>query len=176
MKLSPKTWPDVEACDLNHAAQLEVVKNLPPITLSLFTTSSTFVVQSIKGLIDCKKFGGLNQLLCVTSYVFWFIKNCRKQGNSCESTISCTEMNQSELLWIKAVQHSIFTCEIQSLHSRSISCPPLVKQFSLFLNNQNVLRCKDRLNNSSLCLLDPALLPHNDYFVQLLILWAHLNV
>ena len=167
-----------KTCDLNHEAQLEMVKNLPPITLSLAITSSTFVVQSIKGLINCKIFGSLNQLLCVTSYVFWFIKKCRKQGNSCESIISYTEMNQSELLWIKAVQHSVFTREIQSLHCCSVPCPPLFKQFGLFSDDQEVLCCKGRLNNSSLCLLskNPALLPHNDYFVQLLVLWAHQNV
>ena len=119
LRLSPATWPDVKTCDLNYEAQLEMVKNLPPVTISLVTTSSTFVVQSTKGLIDCKKFGSLNQLLRVTSYVFRFIKKCRKQGNSCEYIISRTEMNQSELLWIKAVQRSIFAREIQSLHSCS---------------------------------------------------------
>ena len=107
LRLSPETWPDVETCDLNHEALLEMVKNLPPITLSLVTTNSTFVAQSMKGLIDHKKFGGLNRLLRMTFYVFWFIKKCKKQGNSCESIISYTKINQLELLWIKVVQHCV---------------------------------------------------------------------
>ena len=49
-----------------------MLKNLAPITLSLVTASSTFVCQSIKELIDFKKYSHLNQLLRVTSYVTWF--------------------------------------------------------------------------------------------------------
>ena len=87
-------------------------------------------------------------------------------------------MNQSELLWIKSVQQSIFAREIQYLCSCVGQCPLLVKQFGLFLDDQEVLRCKGRLNNSSLCMLskNPAILPCDGYFVELLVLWAHQNV
>jgi len=29
------SWPSIDTCDLNQEAQLEMVKNIPPITLSL---------------------------------------------------------------------------------------------------------------------------------------------
>ena len=157
---------------------MEMVKNITPITLSLVTNSSTFVCQSIKEVMDCKKYAGLNRLLRVTSYVIRFIKKCRKQTTSFDPFISPCEMNQSELLWIKSVQQSIFAREIQYLCSCVGQCPLLVKQFGLFLDDQEVLRCKGRLNNSSLCMLskNPAILPCDGYFVELLVLWAHQNV
>ena len=90
---SNANWPTIEAYDLNHKVQMEMAKDITLITLSLVTTNSTFVCQAIKEL---------HQLLHVTSYVIWLIKECRKQTHSCESSISHTEMNQSELLWIKS--------------------------------------------------------------------------
>ena len=108
LRESTTNWPTIEVYDLNHEAQMEMVKNITPITLSLVSMSSTFVCQSIKELIDSKKYGGLNRLLRVTSYVIRFIKKCRKQTDSFDPFISRSEMNQSELLWIKSVQRSFF--------------------------------------------------------------------
>ena len=58
-------------------------------------------------------------------------------------------MNYAELLWIRAVQRCSFPREMQYLKS---PCPVLVNQFRLFLDDQQVLWCKGRLNNSLLCL------------------------
>ena len=66
-------------CDLNQEAHLEMVKNIPPITLSLVNTSSSFVYQSVKELIDYKNYSSLNRLLHVTSYVIFFIQKCTKR-------------------------------------------------------------------------------------------------
>jgi len=138
LRNSTTNWPTIESYDLNQEAQMEMVKNITPITLSLVTNSSTFVCQSIKEVMDCKKYAGLNRLLRVTSYVIRFIKKCRKQTTSFDPFISPCEMNQSELLWIKSVQRSIFACEIQYLCSCVGQCPLLVKQFGLFLDDQEV--------------------------------------
>ena len=163
------SWPSIDTCDLNQEAQLEMVKNIPPVTLSLVNSSSSFVCQSVKELIDYKNYSSLNRLLHVTSYVILFIQKCRKRE---VQSISGAEMKQAELLRIKAVQRSAFAHEIQYLISQSFPCPLLVKQFGLFLDEQKVLCCKGGLNNSSLCLQskNPAILPHNDYLVELLIL------
>ena len=137
-----------------------------PITLSLVNTSSSLVCQSVKEAIDYKNYSSLNQLLCVTSYVILFI-----QMQKMRSKIHKLSSYRSNLYSIA----SSFACEIQYLFSQCFPCPLLVKQFGLFLDDQKVLCCKVRLNNPSLCFQskNPAILPQNDYLVELLILWAH---
>ena len=48
----------------------------------------------------------------------------------------------------------------------------------LYLDEDNVMRCKRRINNSSLTLnsKQPILLPHDDSYVKLLVLDAHQQV
>ena len=62
--------------------------------------------------------------------------------------------------------------------SPTLPCPILVNQFGLFLDDQQVLRCKGQLNNSSLHLQskNPVSLPRHHRIVKLLVLWAHQNI
>ena len=171
-------WPSTESCDINAEAKAEMVKSIPPITISLVTNSSPFIHQSIDKLINCENYSNLNHLFRVTAYVIRFVKKCKKQPSECGSNVIRSEMNYAELLWIKAVQGNSFAREIQYLKSPTFPCPVLVNQFGLFLDDQQVLRCKGRLNNSSLCLQSkiPAILPQRHRIVELLILWAHQRV
>ena len=114
----------------------------------------------------------------MTAYVVCFIKKCKKQPGACESNVTHSEMNNTELVWIRAIQRYSFACEIQYLKSPTFPCPVLVNQFGLFLDDQQVLRCKGRLSNSSLCLQsrNPVILPYHHRTVELLDLWAHQKV
>ena len=171
-------WPNTKSCDIGIEAKTEMVKSIPPITLSLLTTGTTFVHRSIDELIKCENYSNLNRLYRVTAYIIRFIKRCRRQFEACGVYISSFEMNNAELVWIKSVQLCSFGREIQYLISPTSPCPILVNQFGLFLDDQQVLRCKGRLNNSSLCLQskNPAILPHRHRIVELLVLWAHQNI
>lgn len=83
-----------------------------------------------------------------------------------------------ELCGTSTVQHCSFSCEIHYLNFPTSPCPILVNQLGLFLDDQQVLHCKEQLNNCSLCLQseNPALLPSHHWIVELLVMWAHHNV
>ena len=155
-----------------------MVKSILPITLLLLASGATFVHRSIDELIKCETYSNLNRLYRVTAYVICFIKKCRKQSEVCGIYVSGLEMNDAEQVWIKSVQLCSFGQEIQYLMSPTSSCPILVNQFGLFLDDQQVLHCKSRLNNSSLHLQskNPAILPRRHRIVELLVLWAQQNI
>ena len=56
--------------------------------------------------------------------------------------------------------------------------PIRVDQFGLYLDDDNVMRCKGRINNSSLLLnsKQPILLPRDHPYVELLILNVHQRI
>ena len=174
LRESCSCWPNPETPKFNQEAKTEMVKNIPPITYSMLATSSQFICQSIEELINCDDYSDLNHLLRVTSYVIRFINRCRNQSEARGTCVLCSEMNNAELLWIKAVQYCSFGREIHYLVSLTSPRPILVNQFGLFLDEQQVLCCQGRLNNSSLCLQskNPALLPCHHQVVKLIVTWA----
>ena len=65
--------------------------------------------------------------------------------------------------------------EISYLQARQATKPIRVDQFGLYLDESQILRCRGRINNSSLCLRakNPILLPYNHHYVNLLIFHVH---
>ena len=62
------------------------------------------------------------------------------------------EINEAERCWIKAIQGESFHTEMKYLTAnKPIGNPIRIKQFGLFLD-QGILRCRGRLNNSTLSL------------------------
>jgi len=69
-----------------------------------------------------------------------------------------------------------FENEIKYLRSNSIHGKPLyVEQFGLYLDEQQVLKCKGRIGNTSLATTEkhPILLPTKHPFVKLLVMEVH---
>jgi hypothetical protein len=88
-------------------------------------------------------------------------------------------VSAAESLWVKSVQSMSFANEIEFLKSqKKNSKPPLVHQFGLFLDGQEILRCKGRINESTLSLTAkmPALLPPKHWFTELVIRDTHERV
>jgi len=86
-----------------------------------------------------------------------------------------SEIREAESYWIKSIQGEVFTAGIKHLATEhSGEGPKLVKQFALILK-EGILRCRGRLNNSTLPLnaKNPILLPPNHPFVSLLIQQYH---
>ena len=75
---SSSSWPNAESCDIGAEAKAEMVKSIPPITISLVTTGSPFVHKSIDELINCENYSNVNHIFRVTAYVIRFIKKCKK--------------------------------------------------------------------------------------------------
>ncbi len=76
----------------------------------------------------------------------------REQSDTRESNfLSAAEIEHIELRWIKSIQSLSFAKELEFLQRKSEhSMPQNMKQFGLFVDENHVLRCKGRLNNSSL--------------------------
>ena len=83
----------------------------------------------------------------------------------------------SETLWIKSVQTTAFVDELSFLNRKSSkSTPPIRKaQFGLFLSEDQTIRCKGRISNTSLSTSSksPILLPAKHTFVKLVIKQTH---
>jgi hypothetical protein len=80
---------------------------------------------------------------------------------------------------VKSVQSMSFAKEIEFLKSRKKNTkPPLVHQFGFFLDGQEILRCKGRINEATLSLPAkiPALLPPKHWFTELVIRDTHERV
>ncbi|PFX14402.1 hypothetical protein AWC38_SpisGene21442 [Stylophora pistillata] len=99
-----------------------------------------------------------------------------KESTEEEVSLKATDLKEAEHFWIKSVQASSFTKEIEFLQREDHkSTPPTyVTQFGLYLQ-EGVVRCKGRLNNSPLPenSRKPILLPASHEFVQLLIKQSH---
>ncbi|XP_065902557.1 uncharacterized protein [Dysidea avara] len=172
-------WPNTTSLSSVEEANLELIKEVPVISHSLVVLSTQFRLHDV---IDCERFSSLLKLLNTTAYVFRFTRLLRNQirSNASSRVSGCLsptaeEITQSESYWIKSIQGDSFSAEIKHLATdRPSECVPLVKQFALFLDG-GILRCRGRLNNSTLPLnaKNPILLPHNHPFVTLLIQQYH---
>jgi len=116
----------------------------------------------------------------VTSHVLRIAKAFR-QLNTDHSSTPCVQLNAEDLQyaehsWICHIQAKSFVKELEHLeHPGRQSAPIYVKQFGLFLDDQHILKCKGRINNSTLSLTEknPILLPSKHPFVKLLVIHVH---
>ena len=129
--------------------------------------------------IDCSRYSRLEVLLHVTAYVLRFIHQVRKNplGDTSNLALTAVEIKCAENSWIHSIQSLAFSCEIQYLLKPTGTRLPLIAQFGLFIDANQELRCRGRINCSQLPLSgkQPMLLPPNHYFVTLLICHAHDN-
>ena len=95
--------------------------------------------------------------------------------------LSVSETNNAELILIRYIQSRAYRKEIEFLLSsnNSDTKPPLnVTQLNLFVDKEQVLRCRTRINKSSV--LDsgkrPILLLTGDHYASLLLQECHRKV
>ena len=102
------------------------------------------------------------------------MKKCPKTENRKDN-----DRNEAEQLWIKSVQAGSFPKELQFLRSNDnkVNPPVYVSQFGLFLD-EGIIRCKGRVNNSSLRIgsKNPVLLLSKHPFGQLVIKNVHNSI
>ena len=91
--------------------------------------------------------------------------------------LGANKIESAELVWIRSVQEQFFWEEIRFLKQSSGKKPLYVKQFGLYLDNDDLIRCRGRINNSSLPLesKNPVFLPAKHDFVRLLIEHTHVK-
>ena len=91
--------------------------------------------------------------------------------------MSAVELTNAKQIWIKANQSTQFEQELASLRGKQGKITPRINQFGLFIDSDQIIRCRGRLGNSTLQLSskNPILLPSSHYFVELLIIEVHLR-
>ena len=90
-----------------------------------------------------------------------------------------TRDEYAEILWVRSIQELSFAKELEFLQRNMQKSPPqYVSQFGLYADEKQVLRCKGRLDNSSLDFgsRNPILLPSKHWLVELLIRDVHEQV
>ena len=104
-------------------------------------------------VMDLKRYGSYRKLLNVTAYVLRFIENCKNRRDSRKTgSLKHEEVQKSSILWIKNCQESAFMTEICALKSEVSTRKklPRISQLRLFLDENELLRCKGRIHNAPL--------------------------
>ena len=95
------------------------------------------------------------------------------------SELEAGELNRAEILWIYSVQAQSFEKEIRYLKSNSgQGKSPYIDLFCLFFDDHGLLKCKGRINNSSLSLTEknPVLLLSKHPFIKMLVTNVHYSM
>ncbi|KAH7958665.1 hypothetical protein HPB49_004080 [Dermacentor silvarum] len=92
-------------------------------------------------LIDLRKFGNLQKLLCVTACLFPFVHRCRRMETSSSGTLSTEELNKAERFWICRVQLEVFTTDIEHLRLRdTVKKHSVLRDLHPYLDHSGQLR------------------------------------
>ena len=179
LQLDKAEWPSTIITEFTEETDSELLKTQPDIA-HVFTSSQNCSPISLSKIVEAKNFSNWETLLRVTAYILRFIHRCKK--NTCNDSsvinqilLTAKEINLAERYWIRSIQLEEFPAEITYLQSRQAAKPIRIDQFGLYLDDFKILRCRGRVNNSSLCLgaKNPILLPYNHHYVHLLILHVH---
>ena len=178
LKSSKEIWPSEPGnteIDENEA-NVEVMKPRPPSLITRFLTnvSKTVALPNIEVIIDCNRYSSKTRLLQVTARVMQFIdsiRGCRVASGE----LTVDELTAAEKLWVRLIQASSFKHEIRCLSRINEKETMLVKHIDLFKDQENIIRCRGRIDESSLSLSEkqPILLPSKHPFTDLIILDYH---
>lgn len=88
-----------------------------------------------------------------------------------------TLLSIARLIWLKAQQENHYHDVIEAIKGNKPH--PLTKKFNLFIDNDQLIRCRARSEHATLSLMEcfPILLPPTKFsrFTALIILFAHKN-
>ena len=137
-----------------------------PETSTLISTVDD--VPNIQEIITMDRFSDYGRILRVAAYVLRFIENCRNKDSRKSNELTAAEISKAERIFIVQAQSSF---EGQYLGK-------LEKQLGVFKDKDGLLRCKGRLNNSSLDIKtrNPILIPRNHILANLIVKQSHENV
>ena len=139
------------------------------------TTQISEDVAGIHNIIDITKFSTIDKLVAVTAYVLRYIHNTRKQQPLLIGPLTATELNTARKRWISSSQSSSYSTVLAYLLKRQHSCPNLVRQLRLYLDEDNLIRCGGRIHNAPLDQLTrfPYLLPRKHPLTDMIIEDTH---
>ena len=172
--------PDVKSIPSNDITDAELTKKPTLSTHILVTFQSCEDPPLLDNIIDCSKYSKWDKVLSVTAYALRFVSALRRRSKeqrsrctTCNSTnhLTVEEIDNAERMWILHLQARLFQAETTFLKASNRQSPPIqVHQFGLFLDPNGILRCRGRVNNSTLeqNAKNPILLPNNHHWVNCL--------
>ena len=167
LNLEQYLWPKYPLKCLSEDSKQKISTNM----LTFLKETSTSCNSNLEPILDLYKFSNYHKLLKITSLVFQFVNFSRGKRADVDF------YNQSKLYWITQMQSVCFSDEIDFLKKPDKKqIPHLVDHLNLFLDPNNVLRCKGRLgrcNYFNYDVLNPILLSKNHHFTKLYIMYAH---
>jgi hypothetical protein len=178
---SPEYWPQVPQqsyIDNEEKALAEIKKTSRIIVYSMANPSINNDHESfdIGDIIDINRYSTKLKLLRVTATVIRYVKRWRNPRHKFESAeLTAQELQEAEIRWIQTVQEHEFQHELDYLKGVSKTPTPVVSQLGLFRDDDGLIRCDGRIENSSQQKesKQPILLPATHYFTELLIKEQH---
>ncbi|XP_065658377.1 uncharacterized protein LOC124812001 [Hydra vulgaris] len=169
-------WPS-EPSDIFNKSKTDEISNLSVVVNvnpTKFSTENSEVKEALetnslnmRNVINVEQFSSLHKLFKVTAYVLKFIislKHLINKANNQTKSLCIADIRKAEILWIRTYQ-----CDLSN------KVEILNNTFGLFVDEDKVVRCKGRLQNSILPYnaKHPILLPSESYLSELLIFQAH---
>ena len=179
LKQGCELWPFIETTDneANEIALQEEAKNSRMITHALSSSSDVLNIQS---LVNVERFGSKRKLLGTLAWVLRLAENCKASLNNEQLELSeelrNEEFERAEYKLSSYIQKEEFSEEYDFLCCKMVTKPPLkVKQFNLFLDNNNVIRARSRITNASVSdsTKTPILLHPRNWYSKLVIKGYH---
>jgi len=165
-------WNHTEILTMQISAE-DKEQTQEPDTPSVQTTSG------IHQIIDIRNYNSLSWLLRVSSYVIRFVKNLKQLNPSLRQTgpLQPDETSKALQSWIHHSQQTMFSNELHNLQSKSSNAKrlPLIRQLSLFLDKNHIIRCGGRIHNAPVSETTkfPILLPKKHQLTSLIVLATH---
>ena len=168
------TVQDERQPDVNMPTEcFTVMKAKDKMTHSLITSTATINLESV---IPCKRYSKFSHLILVTTYVMKFvhalkqaIKDRDRHCTDVNLTTHPQELLSAEMMWIREAQQQF----INDKHFLTWK-----KQFGLYTDKNQVLRCGGRLEHANLAssAKHPVILPREHHLTKLIVMKAHENV
>ena len=141
-------------------------------------------VTKTRPVVSIERFSTKTRLLRTYAWILRFVSNLKAAINRQEpklGPLEGTELRCAENYVIRAVQAECFSKEIEFIARKSKvgSRPPTyVSQFNLFLDDDDILRCRTRINNASISDASkrPILMPRDHHYSKLIIRESHESV
>ena len=188
LKLEPSQWPK-SPCEeelTSPVAMREKMKSEPTITHAMLITGNA-PMACIEKIVDLQRFSNKGKLLRCIGWVLRFVSNMKsailKSDFNHEPTLTVSEVNEAENVLIKSIQNDCFAKEIHYLSlsesvRKGMKTPLYVNQFNLYLDKNEILRCRTRIGKSTVpdSNKQPILLPSRNRFSELIIADCHEGV
>ena len=185
LRSEPSEWPSLP-CDNEletPTAMKERVNSEQKITHAMSISSNKSVL-CVEKVLDLKRFSSKGKLIRCLGWILRFMANLKsvrkKQDRNVEPILCVSEVQEAEKLLLRSIQNEHFYKEIQYLSlnesARKGMKPPLyVSQFNLYLDQNEILRCRSRVGKSTVsdCSKRPILLPSKNRFSELIIAESH---